>query len=355
MFDINTAANVAAGRKPWESLGSDIRQDFTTQEILDIAKLNWHVSKRLVRMRINPQEAKEKVIPGYHAIVRDTDSKVFNVASERYHPIQNDKIIEFFQQYTKAGGMQFETVGGLNDGAVVWGLASIGKDFSLKGGDKVGGYLLLANSHDGSLSFNAAFTSVRVVCYNTLMSALSQKGNGKWMFCMRHSKEFTDEVVKDAKNKLWLAIQEMEALQEAATFLSEKHVDSRGQVVMEYLIRLTNPGLLADVVATTARDSAVGPNLSASGSLLDSLMEQHEADTKVKEKLTRGKISEENLGRVGRYILGSIIDSPGSELPSAKDTWWGVLNGVTHYADHLAREGIRIRGYSLRGLGKRQP
>jgi hypothetical protein len=50
--------------------------------------------------------------------------------------------------------------------------------------------------------------------------------------------------------------------------------------------------------------------------------------------LTGNESIDECLQIAGRAILAEIVDSPGANLPSAKGTWWGVLNGVTHYYDH---------------------
>ena len=50
-------------------------------------------------------------------------------------------------------------------------------------GDSVKAYLLLHNSHDGSLSVGVKFTGVRVVCNNTLQMARAEGGG----FRFRHS------------------------------------------------------------------------------------------------------------------------------------------------------------------------
>lgn len=334
--EIETMAFTGA-EKPWHGLGERVDGDLTPDEMLVKAGLNWHVSRRLVRMRKDPNLPEEMVIKGYHAIVRDTDNTVFQIASDRYKPIQNNVVLGFFEDYCRAGGMTLETAGSLKGGAVIWGLAKIGADFTLAGGDKVDGYLLLANSHDGSLSFNALFTSVRVVCWNTLSSALSQ-GSKKGMFRMRHSKQWTDAVAADAKNKLGLARQEMEALKQAADFLSHQKVKSE-QLVREYIIQLTNPNLLEDIVTASVSDRAVS-QMPQGVDLLGAMLDRAEADERSK-KVVRGKITEEDMGRVGRAIFDSILTSPGSELPSATDTWWGVVNGVTHFADHCTVRGTR--------------
>lgn len=208
---------------PWHGLGNAVDPNMTLDQWLVAAGLDWKVSRRFVRMKYRMPDGSisegDKPIDGFVAIVRDQDDKVFQVASDRYHPIQNKEILNFFKEYTEAGGMQIETTGALKEGGVVWALAKIGEDFTLAGGDKVDGYLLLANSHDGSLCFNAMFTSVRVVCWNTLSAALWEDKKGKKypaMFRMKHSKKFTPAVATDAKEKLGLARMQMKALADAS-------------------------------------------------------------------------------------------------------------------------------------------
>jgi hypothetical protein len=46
--------------------------------------------------------------------------------------------------------------------------------------------------------------------------------------------------------------------------------------------------------------------------------------------------TEDCLNRVGKAILEAIVDSPGSQMESAKNTLWGAVNGVSYYTDHIA-------------------
>jgi Domain of unknown function (DUF932) len=50
-----------------------------------------------------------------------------------------------------------------------------GQDLTLQGGNKVKSYLLLATSCDGTLCTTAQFTSLRVVCNNTLQMHVHQR------------------------------------------------------------------------------------------------------------------------------------------------------------------------------------
>jgi hypothetical protein len=54
-------------------------------------------------------------------------------------------------------------------------LAKTGQTAALKGKDVSNGYILLATACDGTLATTAQFTSIRVVCNNTLAIALKDR------------------------------------------------------------------------------------------------------------------------------------------------------------------------------------
>lgn len=322
---VETFAYKAANGPAWHGLGNAVNRKMTLEEWEVAAGLNWPVERRYIHMRVNRETQDLMSIPGYVAIVRGTDKKVFQVASDRYHPVQNRQILQFFREYTEAGHMEIDTVGALKGGAIVWAQATIGKEFQLAGGDKVKARLLLATSHDGSLVTSAATVEERVVCYNTLRAAL---GEDTIMVRVKHSKKFTKEVEADAKEKMGIAIKQAARFQEVAQQLSEAKVDFNGNVVKEFILRLTNSDLLGDAIQGTENMQAI----SSGKGLLDAAI----SNTQLGQKFNPDKITEEDLGRVGRAVLDSILRSPGNSLASAKDTYWGVLNGITHYADHVA-------------------
>ena len=67
---------------------------------------------------------------------------------------------------------------------------------------------------------------------------------------------------------------------------------------------------------------------TADGSVLDAILASAET-TQIQRNMKSN-----DLNRVGKTILDAILDSPGSDLPSARGTWWGALNGVTYAVDH---------------------
>jgi phage/plasmid-like protein (TIGR03299 family) len=115
------------------------------------------------------------------------------VVSKRFQVVQPGEILEFYRDLTACNGFALETAGVLREGRKFWALARTGQSTSLKGRDKVDGYLLLATACDGTLATTAQFTSVRVVCNNTLQIALGQ-ANGA--IKVPHRSAFDPDAVK---------------------------------------------------------------------------------------------------------------------------------------------------------------
>ena len=132
-----------------------------------------------------------------------TMSKVFyrsdtqaplSVVSKRYNVVPPHEVLNFYQDLVQAGRFELETAGVLKGGRKLWALAKTGQGMKLNGGDIVKSYLLLATSCDGTLSTTAQFTSLRVVCNNTLQMALNDKADA---IKVPHSTKFNPKHVKD--------------------------------------------------------------------------------------------------------------------------------------------------------------
>jgi phage/plasmid-like protein (TIGR03299 family) len=81
-------------------------------------------------------------------------------------------------------------------GGKFWALARTGQSTALKGKDVSNGYILLATACDGTLATTAQFTSIRVVCNNTLAIALRNGSTSAGVVKVPHSTRFDAEKVK---------------------------------------------------------------------------------------------------------------------------------------------------------------
>ncbi|MFW1986034.1 DUF932 domain-containing protein, partial [Acinetobacter guillouiae] len=77
-----------------------------------------------------------------------------------------------------------------------WALARTGHSSALKSKDVRNGYILLATACDGTLATTAQFTSIRVVCNNTLAIALRGPSSSAGVGKVPHSTKVDAETVK---------------------------------------------------------------------------------------------------------------------------------------------------------------
>ena len=136
--------------------------------------MNWRIEEAEVRFVAagNRSLGSIHAFPEQKVLYRSDTKAPLSVVSARYQIVQPAEILESYRDLTEVGGFQLETAGVLKEGRKLWALARTGQSATLKGKDEVNGYLLLATACDGTLATTAQFTSVRVVCNNTLQIAL---------------------------------------------------------------------------------------------------------------------------------------------------------------------------------------
>src|SRR5690606_6346119 len=109
----------------------------------------------------------------------DTLAPLSVMSTKGYHVVQPSEIPNFIDESVRAMGWSIETAGSLGGGRKIWALANMGEQADVGKGDRIGGYLLAATACDGSMASEFIFTSVRVVCQNTLHMAVGGTPEGK--------------------------------------------------------------------------------------------------------------------------------------------------------------------------------
>ena len=165
----------ADGRDAWHGLGARLSQVATAQEAIEAANMGWEVEMREVF--IQTPSGQFMAVPNKKAVTRMDNGKVFGVFSDGYTPLQNRDAFTFFDSVVGAGEAIYHTAGTLAGGSRIWILAKLPGDLKLSDTDVLERYILLANSHDGSLAVTMKPTTVRVVCNNTLSVALGGDTN----------------------------------------------------------------------------------------------------------------------------------------------------------------------------------
>jgi len=275
--------------KPWHGLGNQLSPNQPLEVWAKQAGMDWHIESSDVRFVTSDKSLGSiQTFPDQKVLYRSDTKAPLSVVSNRYQVVQPSEILEFYRDLTEVGGFELETAGVLKEGRKLWALAKTGHSATLKGFDRVDGYLLLATACDGTLATTAQFTSIRVVCNNTLAIALGENAGA---VKVGHRSQFDAQAVK---RQLGIAISSWDSFMMRMKALSECRVTDA--TVDAYLKRVfTKP-------AANTND----PSLFVERSLSSAL------------ELYQGK-------------------GMGSQLASSSSTAWGLVNSVTEFVDHHRR------------------
>lgn len=155
-----------------------------------------------------------------YAVCRKVDDSVLGIVGPDYTPLQNNEAFAWFHPFLDAGGVTIETAGSLKGGTIVWVLARIeAGELHVSEKDKIAHYVLLSNSHDGSLSVRVGFTPpVRVVCNNTL--SLARESEASKLLRVKHTVrvienlEYIREIMDLAHKEFYATVRQYQALRQ---------------------------------------------------------------------------------------------------------------------------------------------
>lgn len=276
---------------PWHGLGQQLAADQPLEVWAEQAGMNWRIEAADVRFAARGADVDViSSFPEQKVLYRSDTSAPLAIVSQRYQVVQPAEILEFYRDLTDIGGFELETAGVLKEGRKFWALARTGQTVSLQGRDQVNGYLLLATACDGTLATTAQFTSVRVVCNNTLAIALA-KGTGAVK--VPHRSQFDPQAVK---RQLGIAIASWDDFMMQMKALSECRVNARTTEAFLQRVLTYPAAAMSDHGTTVVNDRAV----------------------KSVQELFAGR-------------------GKGSNLTSAAGTAWGLVNSVTEFVDHHRR------------------
>ena len=99
--------------KPWHGLGTRVEDAPGSREALELAGLDWQVIQRPIATTDG------QAISGFKANIRNTDSRVLGVVTDRYKVVQNEDAFAFTDQLL-GEGVTYETAGSLQNGRRTW-------------------------------------------------------------------------------------------------------------------------------------------------------------------------------------------------------------------------------------------
>lgn len=270
----NFAEMAFVGNTPWHGLGQELDQKADIEAWRKAAGMDWTIESSPVMFEANGMTQ----FDGQNVLYRSDTKAPLSIVSPRYKAVQPADVLEFFRTLMEQNGFQLHTAGTLFGGKRMWALANTGSYSEVVDGDGVGAFLLLTTSADRKLATTARFTSVRVVCNNTLSMAT----NSKATVSLPHSSEFNIAAMHD---KLEAAVDTF------GTFMKMSRAMAKAKM------------------SNIAVDS-----------FLTKLFDIPHNET-LKDNRASAKVLELFLG-----------DAKGADM--AGQTRWGMMNAVTEYFDH---------------------
>jgi phage/plasmid-like protein (TIGR03299 family) len=180
------------GQLPWHGLGQVLTENDSIDDWREAAGLDWTVQRSPVQF----MNGSMHTWPQNEVLYRSDTNDPLAVVSNRYNVVQPQEVLEFFRDLVSEHGFKLETAGSLKGGRRIWALARTGFDGDVVANDRVNTYLLLVTSCDGGLATTAKFTSVRVVCRNTLQMGMWSAAETGTTVKVRHSTVFDPTAVK---------------------------------------------------------------------------------------------------------------------------------------------------------------
>lgn len=181
-------------REPaWHKKGTVIPTEVKTwQEAAKLAGLEWEVLEAPLTTEIGSETVK---VPSHKLLYRSTDGQQLGVVRRTWTPLQNEKLLEWFQPFLDEGAVTFDAVGSLRKGKCIWVCTKVNIPAADVGdGDIILPYLNVANFHDGG-AWTGRFSTIREVCWNTVSWAISEAEQRKALIKVKHTKNIEKAVL----------------------------------------------------------------------------------------------------------------------------------------------------------------
>ena len=299
------------GTTPWHGLGNPLTPNQPIEVWAQQAGMDWRIESSDVSYMAQNQRGQNIIMPfeEQRVLYRSDTHAPLSVVSQRYQEVQPKQILEFYRDLTEQSGFELETAGVLKGGKKFWALARTGQSSALKGKDVSNGYILLATACDGTLATTAQFTSIRVVCNNTLAIALKGQNSSAGVVKVPHSTKFDAQKIKQ---QLGISVRAWEEHMYEMKQLSQRKV-TQSEAAAYFDAVFNNTGL--------------------------STMEQDEGIIQFYRNVaTKADNKTEPNGRAMSKVMTMFNGhGRGAELSSAKDTAYGLLCSITEFADHERR------------------
>ena len=308
------------GETPWHGLGNQLSPHQPIEVWAEQAGMDWRIESSDVSYMAQNERGQSIIMPyeEQRVLYRSDTHAPLSVVSQRYQEVQPKQILEFYRDLTEQSGFELETAGVLKGGKKFWALAKTGQTSALKGKDVSNGYILLATACDGTLATTAQFTSIRVVCNNTLAIALKGQNSSAGVVKVPHSTKFEAEKIKQ---QLGISVRAWEDHMYEMKQLSQRKVTQ---------------------TEAAAYFDAVFNNTSLSVPEQEDGIIQFYRNVAMQAQSNNPATKADNKTEPNGRAMSKVMtmfngQGRGAELSSVKDTAYGLLCSITEFADHERR------------------
>lgn len=281
-------AHAAGSEPPWHGLGQIVDPHAPVAVWQEAAQLDWRALRAEVQFD-NTVTKQRHTYADKYVLYRSDRGTPLSVISSDYRVVQPEDILTFFSELAEDKQFTIETVGALMHGRRIWALGRISDNARILD-DAVAPYLLLATSYDGTMATIARFTTIRVVCHNTLQASL-RNADRKRQVTISHQAIFD---AKEVRADLGIAIDTWEEFQHKAKLMARRKLtDKEADAWLQDLFQPFVPY----------------------------------GQTSSPEHVRKSK----GYRRILELFNGAMI---GGEQDATDQTLWGLLNATTEYIDH---------------------
>ena len=300
------------GETPWHGLGNQLSPNQPLEVWAQQAGMDWRIESSNVSYMAQNERGQSIIMPfeEQRVLYRSDTHAPLSVVSQRYQEVQPKEILEFYRDLTEQSGFELETAGVLKGGKKFWALARTGQSTALKSKDVSNGYILLATACDGTLATTAQFTSIRVVCNNTLAIALRGQSSSAGVVKVPHSTKFDAEKVKQ---QLGISVRAW-----------DEHMYEMKQLTLRKVSQQEAKAYF-DAVFNNSTMSISDPE--------ENIIQFYRNIA----QQTQEKKPEPNGRAMNKALEMFNGQGRGADLSSAKDTAYGLLCSITEFVDHERR------------------
>lgn len=313
----------------------DVTDCKTSEDCIKKAGLDWNVAKckLIAKMPIPRKEVSDYVdvdnilsddtffkgdsmyrnCPNAYATYRTDKNIPLGIVKDRYTEVQNRDAFKFFDDAIGKDKAVWQTAGFFGNGERIFVSAKLPDDIRVKG-DVINNYLVFTTSHDGSTGIKILFTPIRIICQNTLNSAIKNASN---YVTFRHTKSVYDNI-NAADEILGISKEITKNLSEEFNYMST--INMKDEEVGD---------LFANVILTESEKA----KLIATGHTVQQLI------FKEWNALNDSDISTRKANIISD-IYNYYFSGPGQK--EFLGTAWGAYNAVTGYYSNVDKmEGIK--------------